>query len=66
MGLLLHHTCNNPLTAIEEEEQNLFISPQKYTIMIHMQNETLQGKETSIVQVSYIYPRCDKIIVSSC
>ena len=32
----------------EEEEENLFISPQKYTIMIHMQNETLQGKETSI------------------
>ena len=32
----------------EEEEEKLFISPQKYTIMIHMQNETLQGKETSI------------------
>ena len=32
----------------EEEEENLFISPQKYTIMIHIQNETLQGKETSI------------------
>ena len=30
------------------EEENLFISPQKYTIMIHMRNETLQGKETSI------------------
>ena len=24
--------------VIEEEEENLFISPQKYRIMIHMQN----------------------------
>ena len=36
------------IPALKEEEENLFISPQKYTIMIHMQNETPQGKETSI------------------
>ena len=38
-------------TEYKKNEENLFISPQKYTIMIHMQNETIQGnmgKETSI------------------